>query len=108
MKSDPYNKKKPTYSDKLKHPKWQRKRLEILTLANWRCEFCGAEDRTLNIHHIKYRGYIDPWKYENDEMIVLCDSHHWVVHLIPNSEHCHEACRTALHENRQDNINQLP
>ena len=30
-----------TYSDKLKSPKWQKKRLEVLNLRGFKCEKCG-------------------------------------------------------------------
>ena len=33
-----------TYSDKLKSPKWQKKRLEILSLKDFKCEVCNNED----------------------------------------------------------------
>jgi 5-methylcytosine-specific restriction endonuclease McrA len=40
-----------TYSEKLTHPKWQRKRLEILNRDGFKCVLCGNEEMQLQIHH---------------------------------------------------------
>jgi len=32
----------PSYADKLKDPRWQRKRLEILQREDFNCEACGS------------------------------------------------------------------
>ena len=42
------------YSEKLKNPKWQKKRLEILNRDNFTCIKCGDKETTLQIHHFKY------------------------------------------------------
>jgi len=39
------------YADKLKDPRWQKKRLKIMERANWECESCGDSEKTLHIHH---------------------------------------------------------
>lgn len=66
---------KKTYSEKLKHPKWQKKRLEILNRDKFTCQSCKAEDRTLHIHHFQYRS-CEPWEYEGTELITLCEVCH--------------------------------
>ena len=46
-----------TYSEKLKDPRWQKKRLEILDSAGWRCEDCGCglqDGREFHVHHTAY------------------------------------------------------
>jgi hypothetical protein len=65
-----------TYADKLKDPRWQKKRLEIMSRDNFKCQMCGDEKETLHVHHQKYSG--DPWEADDDHLITLC--HH--CHLI--------------------------
>lgn len=64
-----------TYSDKLKHPLWQRKRLEILNRDNWQCRTCGEINSPLQIHH-RYYSKGHPWEIENEALITLCDGCH--------------------------------
>lgn len=66
-----------TYSEKLKSPKWQKKRLEIMQRDNFKCRICEDENNTLNIHHILYKKeYKNPWDYPNELLITLCESCH--------------------------------
>lgn len=69
---------KESYSDKLRSPKWQRKRLEILQRDDFTCKTCGDTETTLNVHHIEY-GKGDPWDVENDKLITLCEHCHLEV-----------------------------
>jgi len=63
-----------TYSQKLKDPRWQKKRLEILNRDNFSCRHCGDNESTLHVHHISYQG--DPWETDNKMLITLCESCH--------------------------------
>ena len=74
-----------TYQEKLKDPKWQKRRLEILQRDMWCCQICNNENDTLNIHHFQYRKGLEPWEYEDDELITLCEGHHGFIsrHKIP-------------------------
>ena len=65
-----------TYSDKLKDLRWQKKRLKILERDNWRCANCLDDKSTLHIHHRIYIGNNDPWDYENDTLVTLCEKCH--------------------------------
>lgn len=65
-----------SYSDKLKDPRWQRKRLEVLERAEWKCECCGAVDRTLHVHHGHYDRGADPWEYDLFTLWSLCEECH--------------------------------
>ncbi len=65
-----------TYAEKLKDPRWQKKRLKILELDNWTCRSCGCTDKTLNIHHAHYRFRADPWDYPEWDLITLCEGCH--------------------------------
>lgn len=69
-----------TYWEKLKDPRWQRKRLEILNMADFTCEKCGASDKTLNVHHKRYRKGADPWDYEDHELASICEDCHRLIH----------------------------
>lgn len=62
-----------TYSEKLKDPRWQRRRLEMLEAANWTCDQCGSTDQTLHVHHNFYRTKTDPWNYPDHALRVLCE-----------------------------------
>jgi hypothetical protein len=65
-----------TYAEKLKDPRWQKRRLEVLESAGWKCSSCERSDATLHVHHRRYVGGREPWEYEDDELESLC-------------EHCH-------------------
>jgi hypothetical protein len=60
------------YSDKLKDPRWQKKRLEIFERDEWTCQICGSKDVTLSVHHFHYVHGFEPWNYKNDSLITLC------------------------------------
>lgn len=67
---------KSTYREKLKDPRWQRKRLEILERDNWTCCVCGATEDTLNVHHGYYCRGRNPWDYPDDTLWTLCEICH--------------------------------
>ena len=67
---------KKSYSDKLKDPRWQKKRLEVLQSAGFRCESCFTIEDALNVHHIYYEKDRAPWDYSDDAYLVLCDKCH--------------------------------
>ena len=64
-----------TYSQKLREPRWQRKRLEILSRDNWTCKFCYSTEKNLQVHHVVYRK-IDPWDYPDYLYQTLCEDCH--------------------------------
>lgn len=70
------------YSELLKHPKWQRKRLEVLERDRWQCKMCGAQDRTLHVHHKRYIKGRNPWEYALEDLESLCDECHSMIHQI--------------------------
>jgi len=65
-----------TYSEKLKDPRWQKRRLEVLAAANWTCSTCDATEKTLHVHHNFYRSKTEPWDYPDHALSVLCESCH--------------------------------
>ena len=60
-----------TYSEKLRDPRWQKKRLYILERDNFRCVLCGDDKKNLQVHHVVYRK-LDPWEYPNYCYQTLC------------------------------------
>lgn len=64
------------YSEKLRSPLWQKKRLEILQRDNFTCLNCGDNKSHLHVHHLQYLRFKDPWEYDNDYLITLCNKCH--------------------------------
>lgn len=50
------------YSEKLKNPRWQKKRLEIFERDGWKCRACQDEKSTLHVHHLPP---CDSWGFDN-------------------------------------------
>lgn len=69
------------YSDQLRHPLWQKRRLEVLQAAQWKCIDCDDGERTLNVHHLKYRRGAKPWESPDHDLAVLCEDCHLIRHL---------------------------
>ena len=65
-----------TYAEKLKDPRWQKRRLEVLKEADWKCQACEATDKTLHVHHNFYRTRTHPWNYPDHALRVLCEDWH--------------------------------
>ena len=65
-----------SYLEKLKDPRWQKKRLEILNRDDWECQLCKDKLSQLVVHHIFYLGYIDPWEYDDVLLATLCEKCH--------------------------------
>jgi 5-methylcytosine-specific restriction endonuclease McrA len=81
-----------TYSEKLKDPRWQRKRLEIFERDNWSCVQCGDISTTLHIHHKEYIKNREPWEYNDEYLETLCAVCHSQEHeliVIPERKHEH-------------------
>lgn len=68
---------KKSYSEKLRDPRWQKMRLEILQRDNWTCQKCEDAETELQIHHKYYVGWNDPWECDPNTLVTLC-------------KHCHE------------------
>jgi hypothetical protein len=70
------------YSQELKNPIWQKKRLNILERDNWTCKGCQNTENTLHVHHITYEKGKKPWDYEDGNFITLCEECHNRVHEV--------------------------
>ncbi|HWW29928.1 MAG TPA: HNH endonuclease signature motif containing protein [Steroidobacteraceae bacterium] len=69
-----------TYSEKLRDPRWQRRRLEKLNEAEFTCEICTDTRTTLHVHHRVYERGRNPWDYDLDDLEVLCEGCHEIKH----------------------------
>lgn len=67
---------KKSYSDKLKSPLWQKKRLEILNRDGFMCMDCGDAENMLSVHHKYYTKGAEPWEYPSECYITVCDDCH--------------------------------
>ena len=65
-----------TYSEKLRDPRWQRKRLEIMQRDGFTCVSCRDATSTLNVHHCYYLPKTNPWEYNDNAMVTLCENCH--------------------------------
>lgn len=61
-------------------PRWQRRRLEIMQRADFKCEACADGESTLNVHHVRYKRDVKPWEYTDKELICLCQDCHGERH----------------------------
>ncbi len=77
----------PTYIEKLRDPRWQRKRLLIFERDNWTCRSCNRSDISLQIHHLKYLPGNEPWEYEDYLLVTYCEVCHETEHLIGDQIH---------------------
>lgn len=65
-----------TYREKLLDPRWQRRRLEVLSAADFTCRDCGSTTNTLHVHHLYYIADSEPWDYPDELLRCLCDQCH--------------------------------
>ena len=65
-----------SYIEKLQDPRWQKKRLEILSRDKFECQCCGDTETTLHVHHLLYKRGLDPWEYDERELVTLCKNCH--------------------------------
>jgi hypothetical protein len=55
--------RREAYMRKLRDPRWQKKRLEVLSRDDWACQMCDDTESTLNVHHRYYTQGAEPWEY---------------------------------------------
>lgn len=65
-----------TYSEKLRDPRWQKKRLEILSRDKFTCQICEDNETTLHVHHRVYIKGKEPWGYPDWCLVTLCSNCH--------------------------------
>lgn len=74
-----------TYAEKLKDPRWQKKRLEILERDSFTCRHCGDKEKELHVHHAYYERGMDPWDYKDHMLFTLC-------------KYCHDCIENEMKE----------
>jgi hypothetical protein len=65
-----------TYSEKLRDPRWQQKRLRIFERDGWSCQRCHSTANTLHVHHRRYLPDAEPWDYPEKLLVTLCEFCH--------------------------------
>lgn len=68
--------RRTSYRRLLRDPRWQKKRLEIFARDRWRCRECGAQDRELQVHHVRYLAGGMPWEVPSGWLVTLCKPCH--------------------------------
>jgi hypothetical protein len=64
------------YAERLRDPRWQRKRLEVMQRDEFTCQECFSSEKTLNVHHGYYIKGNDPWDYPMSSIHTLCEECH--------------------------------
>jgi len=67
------------YSDLLKDPRWQKKRLEIFKRDHFTCKKCEDTESTLHVHHLKYTYGKKPWEYNKKDLLTVCKDCHGIM-----------------------------
>ena len=78
---------KKTYSELLRSPLWQKKRLKILERDDFTCQYCGCKERELQVHHRVYHKGAKPWEYDDSELITLCSQCHETETEVKNQQY---------------------
>lgn len=68
------------WQEQYKHPNWQKRRLDRMELSKFSCERCYTEEEQLHVHHKRYVKGKKIWDYQDDELMVLCESCHQEIH----------------------------
>lgn len=85
---------KQTYAEKLKDQRWEDKRIHILRRDNSCCKLCGSHEN-LHVHHILYEEDTDPWDYDENYLITVCEFCHNRIHAqLQQNSHLKERLRT--------------
>lgn len=77
---------KSAYAAKLRDPRWQKKRLEILNRDEFTCQMCFDTESTLVVHHRFYSNNREPWNYPDDCLVTLCQPCHEIEHDAKDAE----------------------
>ncbi len=72
----PFMADESTYSNRLRDPRWQKKRLQIFDRDGWSCQRCHSTKETLHVHHRRYLADREPWDYPDKLLVTLCEFCH--------------------------------
>ena len=73
------------FKEQYKHPKWQKRRLEVLEKSGFTCTCCGSDETQLHVHHRQYFKGRMIWEYADDELEVLCETCHQDAHQVTDA-----------------------
>lgn len=77
---------KQFYAERLRDPRWQKMRLEILERDGWSFQNCGDTKNTLHVHHLYYLPEKDPWDYPESAYVALCkECHEYETEMLYNT-----------------------
>lgn len=62
------------YAEKLRDPRWQRLRLEVMQRDGFTCCRCRSANKILNVNHLVYSG--EPWDAPIEALETLCEVCH--------------------------------
>lgn len=65
-----------TYAEKLRDPRWQKKRLKVMERDGFACRKCSDTTKTLHVHHNYYLPDSAPWEYMDSALFTVCDDCH--------------------------------
>jgi len=68
-----------SYSEKLRDPRWQKMRLEVMQRDKFTCCHCHSGEKTLNVHHTFYSKGSAPWEYDVSTLLTLCEDCHEMI-----------------------------
>lgn len=64
-----------SYREKLKDPRWQKKRLLVMQRDFFACRDCNSSHNELQVHHCFYENE-NPWETDDQFLITLCKGCH--------------------------------
>lgn len=97
------------YEKLLKSDYWKGYSYSLIKERNFTCEDCGRrfpnERNKLQVHHLVYRD-VNPWSYQPDEVVVLCEECHRKRHGIKEelSPNTHDAWRGFASSSSTDSV----
>ena len=64
------------YAELLRDPRWQKRRLDVMSRDDFSCCKCGSRTETLHVHHRYYIAGRQPWDYPDNLLVTLCEKCH--------------------------------
>lgn len=64
------------YEQALLDPRWKKLRRRIICRDYFMCTQCGDKESALHVHHKTYLSGLQPWEYDPDLLITLCERCH--------------------------------
>lgn len=87
MKKKTFTPAQKQYHEKLRDPRWQRRKTEIMQAALFRCEDCTSDKKTLNVHHCYYLKGKEPWEHPDALLICVCEECHKIRQKVETDIH---------------------